>query len=146
MERALYIGSRGMLSVSALLMVFLSLRCDFWIYELLIFALLSMIGMTFTASNTLAMECERRNAGIASALLGATGFAFGGCIAIGKFRRYDDLYRNIVFSRFCLCLCMHPICTVTIRSTLRSAISLKVTMAFFPDKTLKGDLKSNATD
>ena len=145
MERALYIGSRGMLSVSALLMVFLSLRCDFWIYELLIFALLSMIGMTFTASNTLAMECERRNAGIASALLGATGFAFGG-IAIGKFRRYDDLYRNIVFSRFYLCLCMHPICTVTIRSTLRSAISLKVTMAFFPDKTLKGDLKSNATD
>jgi drug resistance transporter, bcr/cflA subfamily len=81
MERALYIGSRGMLSVSALLMVFLSLRCDFWIYELLIFALLSMIGMTFTASNTLAMECERRNAGIASALLGATGFAFGGIVS-----------------------------------------------------------------
>ena len=71
MERALYIGSRGMLSVSAL----------FWIYELLIFALLSMIGMTFTASNTLAMECERRNAGIASALLGATGFAFGGIVS-----------------------------------------------------------------
>ena len=146
MERALYIGSRGMLSVSALLMVFLSLGCDFWIYELLIFALLSMIGMTFTASNTLAMECERRNAGIASALLGATVCIRRYCIAIGKFRRYDDLYRNIVFSRFCLCLCMHPICTVTIRSTLRSAISLKVTMAFFPDKTLKGDLKSNATD
>jgi len=81
MERALYIGSRGMLSVSALLMVFLSLRSDFWIYELLIFALLSMIGMTFTASNTLAMECERRNAGIASALLGATGFAFGGIVS-----------------------------------------------------------------
>ena len=81
MERALYIGSRGMLSVSALLMVFLSLKSDFWIYELLIFALLSMIGMTFTASNTLAMECERRNAGIASALLGATGFAFGGIVS-----------------------------------------------------------------
>ena len=62
-------------------MVFLPLGCDFWIYELLIFALLSMIGMTFTASNTLAMECERRNAGIASALLGATGFAFGGIVS-----------------------------------------------------------------
>lgn len=35
----------------------------------------------FTASNTLAMECERRNAGIASALLGATGFAFGGIVS-----------------------------------------------------------------
>ena len=81
MERALYIGSRGMLLVSALSMVLLPLGCDFWIYELLIFALLSMIGMTFTASNTLAMECERRNAGIASALLGATGFAFGGIVS-----------------------------------------------------------------
>ena len=81
MERALDIGSRGMLLVSALSMVLLPLGCDFWIYELLIFALLSMIGMTFTASNTLAMECERRNAGIASALLGATGFAFGGIVS-----------------------------------------------------------------
>ena len=46
-------------------------------------------------------------------------------IAPGKFRRYDDLYRNIVFSRFCLYLCVHAICIVTIRSALRTAISLK---------------------
>lgn len=81
MERALHIGIRGMLSVSALFVVLMPLGCNFWIYELLIFALLSMIGMVFTASNTLAMECERRNAGIASAILGASGFAFGGIVS-----------------------------------------------------------------
>lgn len=40
-----------------------------------------MVGMSFTASNTLAMDCERRNAGVASALLGAIGFAFGGIVS-----------------------------------------------------------------
>ena len=40
-----------------------------------------MLGLTFTASNTLAMDCERENAGTASALLGALGFAFGGIVS-----------------------------------------------------------------
>lgn len=40
-----------------------------------------MLGLTFTASNTLAMDCERNNAGTASALLGALGFAFGGTVS-----------------------------------------------------------------
>lgn len=40
-----------------------------------------MLGLTFTASNTLAMDCERSHAGMASALLGALGFAFGGIVS-----------------------------------------------------------------
>ena len=40
-----------------------------------------MVGMAFTASSTLAMDCERQNAGVASALLGAVGFAFGGLVS-----------------------------------------------------------------
>ena len=39
-----------------------------------------MVGMSYTASNALAMDCERRYAGIASALLGAIGFLFGGLV------------------------------------------------------------------
>lgn len=81
MERALYIGNHGMLLISILLSVAFSLNCDFWVYEVLIFCLLSMVGMAFTASNTLAMDCERGNAGVASALLGAIGFVFGGVIS-----------------------------------------------------------------
>ncbi len=40
-----------------------------------------MMGLTFTASTTLAMDCERRYAGAASALLGALCFASGGIVS-----------------------------------------------------------------
>ncbi len=81
MERALHLGNNGMLFISILLFLSFHLHAGFWIYEVLIFCLLSMVGMTFTASNTLAMDCERGNAGVASALLGAMGFAFGGIVS-----------------------------------------------------------------
>lgn len=55
--------------------------CSFWLYELLLFGLLFSMGLTFTSTTTLAMECQRENAGIASALLGALGFAFGGIVS-----------------------------------------------------------------
>lgn len=81
MEQALHIGNNGMLLISILLSAAFFLDCSFWVYEILIFCLLSMVGMAFTASNTLAMDCERKNAGVASALLGAIGFAFGGIVS-----------------------------------------------------------------
>lgn len=80
-EQALYIGSIGMVIVSFLLMIALSMECNFLIYEILLVCLLSMIGLTFTSSNTLALDSERANAGVASALLGALGFAFGGIVS-----------------------------------------------------------------
>lgn len=80
MEYALYVGSNGMVLIAACLLVCLSLDCNFWIYEVLIFVLLAMVGMSYTASNALAMDCERKYSGIASALLGATGFLFGGLV------------------------------------------------------------------
>lgn len=80
-ERALYIGSVGMVIASFFLLVALCMECSFWIYEILLVGLLSMIGLTFTTSNTLALDCERSNAGVASALLGALGFAFGGIVS-----------------------------------------------------------------
>ena len=80
-EQALYRGSVGMVIASFLLCVALCAGCSFWIYEVLLLALLSMLGLTFTASNTLAMDSERANAGMASALLGALGFAFGGVVS-----------------------------------------------------------------
>lgn len=80
-EKALYRGSLGMVIVSFFLMIALCLDCNFWVYEILLIGLLSMIGLTFTSSNTLALDCERSNAGVASALLGALGFAFGGIVS-----------------------------------------------------------------
>lgn len=80
-EQALFTGSTGMIFFSTLLCAALITKCSFWIYEILLVCLLSMLGLTFTASNTLAMDCERENAGTASALLGALGFAFGGIVS-----------------------------------------------------------------
>ena len=80
MEKALRTGSDAMLLVSILLCGALMLGCSFWIYEILLFLLLAMVGMSFTASNSLAMESEHSNAGIASALLGTAGYAFGGIV------------------------------------------------------------------
>lgn len=80
-EQALHYGSTGMLVASAGLFAALYSGCGFWIYEVLLIALLGMLGLTFTASNTLALDCERDNAGTASALLGALGFAMGGLVS-----------------------------------------------------------------
>lgn len=59
----------------------LALGCSLWIYELLLLTVLFMMGMTFTTSTALAMECERDNAGTASALFGAVCFSFGGIVS-----------------------------------------------------------------
>lgn len=75
------IGCMGMLIFSLLECAALALDCSFWIYELLLLAVLFMMGMTFTTSTALAMECERDNAGTASALLGAVCFSFGGIVS-----------------------------------------------------------------
>ena len=75
------VGCMGMLIFSLLECSALALGCSFWIYELLLIAVLFMMGMTFTPSTALAMECERTNAGTASALLGAVCFSFGGIVS-----------------------------------------------------------------
>lgn len=80
-EQALYTGSAGMLLASLCLLIAFYSDCSFWVYETLLIALLLMLGLTFTASNALAMDSARANAGIASALLGALGFAFGGLVS-----------------------------------------------------------------
>lgn len=109
MKDALYIGSSGMLWLSFAWFAALSQGCSFWIYETLVFALLSMAGITFTASNTLAMECERENAGVASALLGTAGFAVGGIMSplVGLGNILFSTGMLFIFSSFLALLCTH---------------------------------------
>lgn len=80
-EHAMFVGSAGMTLLSLIEFVALSLGCTFVVYEALLFLLLFALGLTFTASTTLAMDCERANSGTASALFGAAGFAFGGVVS-----------------------------------------------------------------
>lgn len=81
MQQALHVGNNGMLVLSALLLMALSARCDFWVYESLLFFLLSAAGLSYTSASALAMDSERRHAGVASALLGVMAFAFGGVVS-----------------------------------------------------------------
>lgn len=81
METGTLTGCIGMMALSIFIMVALYSGCNFWVYETLMFALLFMMGLTFTSSTTLALDCERRYVGAASALLGALGFAFGGIVS-----------------------------------------------------------------
>ena len=62
--------------------VILSNEYRFVVYEAVLFVLLFSMGLTFTASTTLDMDCERANSGTASALFGAAGFAFGGIVSL----------------------------------------------------------------
>lgn len=81
MEKALHTANGGMLLFSILLGLAFCMQCNFWTYECLVCGLYLMIGIGFTSSNALAMESERNNAGIASALLGASGYVAGGVVA-----------------------------------------------------------------
>lgn len=81
LQHALHLGNNGLVVVSLLLLTVLSAKCDFWLYELLLFCLLFLVGLSFTSASALAMDCERRNAGVASALLGVIAFAFGGIVS-----------------------------------------------------------------
>ena len=80
-EHAMFLGSVGMTMMSAVEFVILSNEYHFAVYEAVLFVLLFSMGLTFTASTTLAMDCERANSGTASALFGAAGFAFGGIVS-----------------------------------------------------------------
>lgn len=86
----------------------LMVGCDFWMYEALLLALLFMMGLTFTSTTTLAMECQRDNAGTASALLGAVCFASGGIVSplVGIGNILSSTGIIFVISAFCSLSCI----------------------------------------
>ena len=61
--------------------VILSNEYHFAVYEAVLFVLLFSMGLTFTASTTLTMDCERANSGTASAILGFLTFLGGGIVS-----------------------------------------------------------------
>ena len=70
----------GMLVLSVVMAVLLFAGCNVLWYEVVLNPLLGFMGLTFTASTTLALNSERENAGTASAVFGAIGFMSGGIV------------------------------------------------------------------
>lgn len=74
------IGCVGMFACSLLQLCNYYLGIGFWGYEALVFVMLFCVGMVFTSSTTLAMTEGKSMIGWASAVVGATGFLFGGIV------------------------------------------------------------------
>ncbi|MGN1265584.1 MAG: multidrug effflux MFS transporter [Muribaculaceae bacterium] len=80
-ETCVKVSCIGMLSCAALIAVVLYTDMGLLAYELLMNPMLGFLGLTLTASTTLALNSERKNAGSASALFGALCFASGGIVS-----------------------------------------------------------------
>ncbi len=75
------VSCAGMLVLSVVEATILFADMNFWIYEAVLCVLLMFMGLTFTASTTLALERARHEAGTGSAVLGAFGFLSGGVVS-----------------------------------------------------------------
>ena len=75
----------------------------YWLFiEIGFFAMLLLMGITFPAISSLAMESERQYAGSASALLGFAPFFFRWCsISVSGYRQYF-LFNILRYSNLCL--------------------------------------------
>ncbi len=80
-ETCILTSCSGIFLFSLLTAIALAADVSVWVFEGLLFILLFMLGLTFTASTALAMENAREQAGTASALLGAAGFLFGSMVS-----------------------------------------------------------------
>jgi len=80
-NKCIKISVSGMIITSLALFIILINSASVLIFEAFLLALCFMLGLTFTAATTLAMDSARNNAGTASAVLGASGFLFGSIVS-----------------------------------------------------------------
>ena len=78
MRKVIHYSNPGMLLTSACVAVTLVADMGFWAYEWASFVQCLFVGALVTATTTVAMDAEKANAGTASAIFGAVGFAVGG--------------------------------------------------------------------
>ena len=78
MRKVLRMSNVGVVVFSIFLAITLVCNMGFWLYEVALFSLYLFVGAMCTSSTTLAMDSERKNAGIASAFFGAVGYVAGG--------------------------------------------------------------------
>lgn len=80
-ERVLVFGSAGLVLFSLLVGGSLLTGASLWLLEPCFFLLLVSLGTTFPTASSVAMSRQRKMAGAASAVLGASGFVAGGIVS-----------------------------------------------------------------
>lgn len=81
LKNAAYVGGWVLIAATAVEIVMLLCVHNIWLFEIGLLPMIFAMGMIFTVANTLAMNEGRSNAGGASAVLGASGYAFGATVA-----------------------------------------------------------------
>lgn len=81
MKAAMLVGTCGLLLFALAEGIAMYHLDSFFAYESLVVPMLFFAGLNFSSSNTIAMEIGTFNAGAASAMLSAVGYAFGGIVA-----------------------------------------------------------------
>ena len=80
-DNCLKLSSAGIIISCFMLCIILINNANIIIFEALLLVLCFMLGLTFTSSTAAAMNSARRQAGTASAVLGAMGFLFGSIVS-----------------------------------------------------------------
>lgn len=80
-DAALHCGCVSFGITSVAVAATLSVCSGFWVVEVALFIFLLFLGLILPSSTTLALNMERHNSGIASALLGFLMFLFGGVLS-----------------------------------------------------------------
>lgn len=81
LSNAIMIGCIGILVISILQLIFYFLFDKLLIYEGLTLVMALWLGFIFTSTATMAMETGRAHTGSASAILGTSGYLFGGIVS-----------------------------------------------------------------
>jgi len=81
LQKTIRIGTVGLFSMSIVTAIVLVFGNSYILCETSIFIMFIFIGLINSSSTALAMEACRKNAGTASAILGAMSFLFGGIIS-----------------------------------------------------------------
>lgn len=81
LSKVILIGCGCMLIISFLQLIFYFIFDNLFIYEGLTLIMAFLLGFIFTSTATLAMDTGRIHTGSASAILGTSGFLFGGIVS-----------------------------------------------------------------
>jgi len=121
-ERALQVGACGLIVMNIATAIALFSGASYIIFELSIFIMFVFNGLNYASATTLALESTRKNAGTASAILGAMSFLFGGIVA--PLAGVGDILSSTSIAMI-LCSCI-VFMLVTLRFFVFNSVSLRL--------------------
>lgn len=73
-------GAAGATLMALTLMALMAWRPSLWAFEVSVWLMLFFVGFLFCGASTMALDAGRSHSGVAAAIVGASGFLFGGIV------------------------------------------------------------------